>query len=214
MLDACYISSVCFGYFPVLTMSIKIKLKPKAKAIKRGRKRQAINISWGFQVYCCQLKYVYLVFSIFSFWELKWKIASCVSLTLSFLSRLISQSKFAIKFTKFEFAKCFIYEILRGVCCDSEKAEELFTFAHWRDSLANDGEESKFPFFFHNLNTLSFVSLSLSLWNATLHFISISHLITSDTFVERQKMYGTSVETETGKWKNRKKEIRENERRQ
>lgn len=50
---------------------------------------------------------------------------------------------------------------------------------------AKKNQKWKFPFFFHNLNTLS----SVSLQNATLHFVSISHLITFDTFVERHKKW-------------------------
>lgn len=50
-------------------------------------------------------------------------------------------------------------------------------------SWDTENRDETFPFFFHNFNTLS----SSHSKSATLHFISISHLITSDTFVGRQK---------------------------
>lgn len=96
--------------------------------------------------------------------------------------------------------KCFIYELFDDVCCDSGWNDEkiyLFTAQHTQ-KCENDRERNKkFPFFFHNLNALS----SFVCGNATLHFISISHLITSDTFVGRHR------ERQRGRGRRREKNV-------
>lgn len=83
--------------------------------------------------------------------------------------------KMAIKFTKFEFLKSFIYELFDDVCCDSEWAEKLFTPTRNRKMWNEGGGWEILPFLFHNLNTLS--SLAVAERDTSFHIYFTSYHI-------------------------------------
>lgn len=97
-------------------------IEAEAKAIKRGR-----NAKKGSNKYFVRLSSLLLSIKIRFFRETAFHLKFYPPLKSKsariFRVLLISQSKITIKFTKFEFEKCFIYELFDDACCDSVRTE-------------------------------------------------------------------------------------------
>lgn len=118
MLNACYIKLVCFGYFAASGMEAG---RRKQLNVREQPKRDPINVSCGFQVYCCQLKYGFprndfpSEFILSTVLEIKIKHRAHGF----FHARSVSQSEITINLTNLNLKKCFIYELFDDACCDS-----------------------------------------------------------------------------------------------